>query len=25
MTTDLTGHQPQLHQIFGLNRWAPTS
>ncbi|HEX9518033.1 MAG TPA: hypothetical protein VF940_17865 [Streptosporangiaceae bacterium] len=24
-TTDLTGHQPQLHQIFGLNRWAPSS
>jgi transposase len=25
MTTELTGHQPQLHQIFGLARWAPKS
>ncbi len=25
MTTELTGHQPRLHQIFGLTRWAPSS
>jgi transposase len=25
MTTELTGHQPRLHQIFGLARWAPKS
>jgi transposase len=25
MTTELTGHQPRLYQIFGLARWAPTS
>ena len=25
MTTELTGHQPSLHQIFGLARWAPKS
>jgi transposase len=25
MTTELTGHQPQLCQIFGLARWAPKS
>jgi transposase len=25
MTTELTGHQPQLHQIFDLARWAPKS
>jgi transposase len=25
MTTELIGHQPQLHQIFGLARWAPKS
>ncbi len=23
MTTELTGHQPRLYQIFGLARWAP--
>ena len=23
MTTELTGHQPQLYDIFGLARWAP--
>jgi transposase len=23
MTTELTGHQPQLYQIFALERWAP--
>ncbi len=23
MTTELTGHQPQLYQIFDLARWAP--
>src|SRR5271166_317354 len=23
MTTELTGNQPQLHEIFGLDRWAP--
>jgi len=25
MTTELTGHQPELHEIFGLARWAPAS
>ncbi len=25
MTTDLTGDQPALHEIFGLDRWAPRS
>ena len=25
MTTDLTGHQLRLHQVFGLARWAPKS
>ncbi|HXZ74443.1 MAG TPA: IS1634 family transposase [Streptosporangiaceae bacterium] len=25
MTTELTGHQPRLHQIFDLARWAPKS
>jgi hypothetical protein len=25
MTTELTGHQPQLYDIFGLTRWAPKS
>jgi len=25
MTTELTGHQPQLDQIFDLARWAPGS
>jgi transposase len=25
MTTELTGHQPQLYQTFGLARWAPKS
>ena len=25
MTTQLTGHQPQLYRIFGLARWAPKS
>jgi transposase len=25
MTTELTGHQPTLHQIFDLPRWAPSS
>jgi len=25
MTTELTGHQPQLYQIFDLARWAPRS
>jgi len=25
MTTELTGHQPRLYQIFGLGRWAPKS
>jgi transposase len=25
MTTELTGHQPRLYQIFGLARWAPAS
>lgn len=25
MTTELTGHQPRLHQIFSLARWAPGS
>jgi len=25
MTTELTGHQPQLYQTFGLTRWAPKS
>ena len=25
MTTELTGHQPRLHQIFGLARWASKS
>jgi transposase len=25
MTTELTGHQPRLHEIFGLARWAPKS
>src|SRR5712692_3108321 len=25
MTTELTGHQPGLYQIFGLARWAPKS
>jgi transposase len=25
MTTELTGRQPQLYQIFGLARWAPKS
>jgi transposase len=25
MTTELTGHQPQLYQIFGLARWTPKS
>src|SRR5271166_1389863 len=25
MTTELTGHQPRLYQIFGLARWAPKS
>jgi transposase len=25
MTTELTGHQPQLYDIFGLARWAPKS
>jgi transposase len=25
MTTELTGHQPQLYDIFGLARWAPSS
>jgi hypothetical protein len=23
MTTELTGNQPQLHEIFGPARWAP--
>ena len=25
MTTELTGHQPWLYQVFGLARWAPKS
>ncbi len=25
MTTEFTGHQPALYEIFGLNRWAPRS
>jgi transposase len=25
MTTELTGSQPRLHEIFGLTRWAPKS
>jgi transposase len=25
MTTELTGHQRELHEIFGLQRWAPRS
>ena len=25
MTTELTGNQQALHEIFGLNRWAPHS
>ncbi len=25
MTTELTGHQPRLHETFGLERWAPRS
>jgi len=25
MTTELTGNQPQLYEIFGLNRWTPRS
>ena len=25
MTTELTGHQPRLYDIFGLARWAPQS
>jgi hypothetical protein len=25
MITELTGHQPELHEIFGLARWAPAS
>jgi hypothetical protein len=25
MTTELTGHQTQLYQIFSLARWAPKS
>jgi transposase len=25
MTTELTGNQPLLHEIFGLTRWAPRS
>jgi transposase len=25
MTTELTGHQPRLYDIFGLAQWAPTS
>jgi transposase len=25
MTTELTGNQPRLHEIFGLARWAPRS
>jgi len=25
MTTQLTGSQPRLHEIFGLARWAPES
>ena len=25
MITELTGHQPRLHQVFGLARWAPKS
>jgi transposase len=25
MTTELTGHQQELHEIFGLHRWAPRS
>jgi hypothetical protein len=25
MTTELTGHQQALHEIFGLDRWAPRS
>ena len=25
MTTELTGHQQELHEIFGLQRWAPRS
>ena len=25
MTTELTGNQPELHQIFSLTRWAPRS
>jgi len=25
MTTELTGHQPKLHEIFDLARWAPAS
>ena len=25
MTTELTGYQPELHEIFGLARWAPAS
>ncbi|HTQ94153.1 MAG TPA: hypothetical protein VMK84_32130 [Streptosporangiaceae bacterium] len=25
MTTELTGHQPMLYQVFGLARWAPKS
>ena len=25
MTTELAGHQPKLHEIFGLARWAPAS
>jgi hypothetical protein len=24
MTTELTANQPELHRIFGLQRWAPT-
>src|SRR5271165_4265091 len=25
MTTELTANQPELHRLFGLQRWAPTS
>jgi hypothetical protein len=25
MTTELTGQQAELHEIFGLQRWAPRS
>ena len=25
MTTELTGNQPQLYEIFGLNHWTPRS